>query len=177
MATLQNGENTDAIQTGGTAVTAGTTIVAEDKLTEAIQKENNRTTPEPTEVSEEAAASEAMAVSEELTGMSEEAVLPEETAAPEATDAPEQSLASEPAPETTAQDTPEPTAAPAATQTPEPTAAPTPVPVSYTIESGDTLLGICIRQYGSTARVSEICSLNGISNPDDIKAGEKILLP
>lgn len=183
VATLQNGENTDAIQTGGTAVTAGTTIVAEDKLTEAIQKENNRTTPEPTGVSEEAAASEATAVSEELTGVSEEAVLPEVTtmpemtAAPETTDAPEQSLASEPAPETTAQATPEPTATPVATQTPEPTAAPTPVPVSYTIKSGDTLLGICIRQYGSTARVSEICSLNGIGNPDDIKVGEKILLP
>lgn len=72
---------------------------------------------------------------------------------------------------------PEPTATPVATQTPEPTAAPTPVPVSYTIKSGDTLLGICIRQYGSTARVSEICSLNGIGNPDDIRVGEKILLP
>lgn len=142
VATLQNGENTNAIQTGGTAITAGTTIVAEDKLTEAIQKENNRTTTEPT-------------------GVSEEAVLPEVTTMPE----------------TTAQATPEPTAAPGATQTPEPTAAPTPVPVSYTIKSGDTLLGICIRQYGSTARVSEICSLNGISNPDDIKVGEKILLP
>lgn len=50
-------------------------------------------------------------------------------------------------------------------------------PVSYTIRKGDTLIGICIRKYGSDERVAEICSLNHISNPDDIKEGAEILLP
>ena len=49
--------------------------------------------------------------------------------------------------------------------------------VSYTVQKGDTLIGICIRQYGSDARVAEICSLNNITNPDDIKEGEKIFIP
>ena len=50
-------------------------------------------------------------------------------------------------------------------------------PVGYVIQKGDTLIGISIRQYGTDARVSEICSLNQITNPDDIKIGQKILLP
>ena len=45
------------------------------------------------------------------------------------------------------------------------------------IDIGDTLIGISIRQYGTDAKVSEICELNQIANPDDIKVGEKILLP
>jgi LysM repeat protein len=48
---------------------------------------------------------------------------------------------------------------------------------SYTIQKGDTLLEISIRQYGNAARIKEICSLNNIENPDDIKVGQKILLP
>lgn len=50
-------------------------------------------------------------------------------------------------------------------------------PASYTIRKGDTLIGISMQYYGSEAKVSEICALNGIGNPDDIKVGEKILLP
>ncbi len=50
-------------------------------------------------------------------------------------------------------------------------------PTSYTIQQGDTLIGISIRNYGTDTMVSEICSLNQISNPDDIKVGQKILLP
>ena len=49
--------------------------------------------------------------------------------------------------------------------------------ISYTVQKGDTLIGICIRRYGSDARVAEICSLNNITNPDDIKEGEKIFIP
>ncbi|HBA47125.1 MAG TPA: hypothetical protein DCZ91_04870 [Lachnospiraceae bacterium] len=64
-------------------------------------------------------------------------------------------------------------------QTPEtkPAAGPTAELEAYTIQRGDTLIGICVRRYGSDMRVSEICSLNNIENPDDIKVGEKIFLP
>jgi len=50
-------------------------------------------------------------------------------------------------------------------------------PVSYMIKAGDTLISISQQQYGNDERVAEICSLNGIENPDDIKVGQKILLP
>lgn len=50
-------------------------------------------------------------------------------------------------------------------------------PTSYTICAGDTLIGICTKLYGSDARVQEVCTLNNISNPDNIRIGQKILLP
>jgi nucleoid-associated protein YgaU len=50
-------------------------------------------------------------------------------------------------------------------------------PTHYTIRRGDTLIGISLRNYGSNSKVSEICSLNGITDPDDIKIGQEILLP
>lgn len=50
-------------------------------------------------------------------------------------------------------------------------------PVSYMIKEGDTLNAISLRNYGTKERVAEICKLNGITNPDDIKVGQKILLP
>ena len=56
------------------------------------------------------------------------------------------------------------------------TAAPV-EPVPYVIQKGDTLIGICVSRYGSDDRVAEVCSLNNIENPDDIKVGQKILLP
>ena len=50
-------------------------------------------------------------------------------------------------------------------------------PATYTIKRGDTLIGISLRNYGSNGKVAEICSLNGITDPDDIKIGQEILLP
>lgn len=50
-------------------------------------------------------------------------------------------------------------------------------PASHIISKGDTLIGISVQYYGNEVKVSEICELNGISNPDDIKIGAKILLP
>ena len=44
-------------------------------------------------------------------------------------------------------------------------------------EKVNTLIGISLRNYGSNSKVSEICSLNGIADPDDIKIGQEILLP
>lgn len=49
--------------------------------------------------------------------------------------------------------------------------------VSYTIQKGDTLLDISISNYGNVSKIKEICSLNQIEDPDDIKVGQKILLP
>ena len=59
----------------------------------------------------------------------------------------------------------------------ETTAAEAAQPVTYTIKRGDTLIDISLRNYGSNGKVAEICSLNGITDPDDIKIGQKILLP
>ena len=80
-----------------------------------------------------------------------------------------------PATEPTAEPTIEPTTEPTAEPTREP--APTVEPVSYTVKRGDTLIGICLERYGSDAMVAEICSLNNIPDPDNIKEGQKILLP
>ena len=134
----------DAIPVTNGAVQVGT-IVAEDKLADAIRKEN------------EAAA-------EQTNGQ-----IPEKT----------QETVAEPTAEPTPEPTPEitPTPIPEPQPTPEPTPVPTPAPVSYTIQKGDTLIGICTAKYGSDKRVAEICALNHISNPDDIKIGQKILLP
>lgn len=49
--------------------------------------------------------------------------------------------------------------------------------VSYVIQAGDTLIGISTRQYGNDSYVQAICELNGITNPDNIQIGQKILLP
>lgn len=127
------------------------TLVAEEQLTEAIRRENQETTPEPA---------------------SEITPVPTLTPAPEITPPP----------------TPEPTSEPTPIPTPIPTLVPTPVPTQvpvqseqvrnvYTIRTGDTLIGISISLYGSEAYVKEICELNGISDPDNIQIGQKILLP
>lgn len=47
----------------------------------------------------------------------------------------------------------------------------------YTIRRGDTLSSICEAQYGTVAKIDEVCRLNGISPDDIIYAGQKILLP
>lgn len=49
--------------------------------------------------------------------------------------------------------------------------------VAYVIQPGDTLTAISKRQYGTDIRVADICNLNKISNPDDIKQGQVIMLP
>lgn len=50
-------------------------------------------------------------------------------------------------------------------------------PTYYVIKQGDTLIGISMLNYGTDGRVADICALNQINDPDDIKVGEKILLP
>ena len=143
----------DALEVSNGEVQVGT-IVAEDKLTDAIRKENEAAVSGTAQESVPASNSELMQEPESTSASERE---PVQTSEPEPTPTP----------------TPEPTPIP----TPEPTPTPAPEPVSYTIQRGDTLIGICMRQYGSDQRVAEICALNNISNPDDIKIGQKILLP
>ena len=47
----------------------------------------------------------------------------------------------------------------------------------YQIEKGDTLCNISIKLYGDASKVKEICEINKIDDPDNIKYGQKILLP
>ncbi len=47
----------------------------------------------------------------------------------------------------------------------------------YEVGSGETLYGICWKQYGSLAKLSEICELNHLQNVDRILAGQKLILP
>lgn len=47
----------------------------------------------------------------------------------------------------------------------------------YRIEKGDTLNKISIKIYGDISKVKEICELNNIDDPNNIKYGQKILLP
>ncbi len=161
----------DAVEVVNNSAQVGT-IVAEDRLNDAILKENAGTGMSE-EGKEPASDQESAAVEASL----ESAV----SSAPESTAQPTM----EPTPEPTAEPTPEPTAEP----TPEPTAEPTPEPtaepasasaaelVAYTVQRGDTLIGICLKKYGSDTRVAEICAINNISDPDDIKIGEKIFIP
>ena len=139
------------------------TIVAEDKLADAILQENM------TDVSEEVRAAAGNAERETA------------SPAPTATASPTPEASQEPVPTPSAEPADSPTPESAATPAPEsaagPTQEPAAAPVSYTIKRGDTLIGICIAKYGSDKKVAEICSFNGITDPDDIKVGQKILLP
>ena len=68
-------------------------------------------------------------------------------------------------------DEPTPTASPIPpTETPTPTAT----PVSYTVQTGDTLLDVAVA-YGTT--VEALVQLNGIQNPDQLAVGLVLLIP
>lgn len=47
----------------------------------------------------------------------------------------------------------------------------------YEVERGDTLYTISKKIYGDTAYVQKICELNQIADPDNIRYGQKIILP
>ena len=131
------------------------TIVAEDKLTEALKTENQ---------------SVGVSTQPPVTGSTQEPVrVPTQESTTSQTPIP----TTEPTPAPTVEPTPTPTLEP----TPKPTAEPTPAPVSYTIQSGDTLSAICWKMYGSDSLMQRVCEMNDIDDPDDIKVGDKILLP
>ena len=47
----------------------------------------------------------------------------------------------------------------------------------YEVEKGDTLYTISKKIYGDVTYVQKICELNRITNPDNIRYGQKIVLP
>ena len=130
------------------------TLVAEDKLEAALRQENNAMAENATATAETTVPEtmETEAAVEDTTEVTEEPQ-PEVTPTPEVT------------PEVTVE-----------SETPQ-TQAAVAQPTAYTIKKGDTLIGISLRNYGSNTKVSEICALNGITDPDDIKIGQEILLP
>lgn len=55
--------------------------------------------------------------------------------------------------------------------------ADTPVHQSYTIQPGDTMTRISVKNYGTIKKIKEICELNNMSETDTIYPGQMILLP
>lgn len=50
-------------------------------------------------------------------------------------------------------------------------------PEKYLIQKGDNLLRILRFHYGDESKLSEICDVNGIADPNNIQVGQTILLP
>ena len=162
MSNLMEQKLPDAVEEQGQV----STLVAENKLEDALRQEN-AAAGSSEESTAEAPADKSVA--ENTTAMTGEA---EQNTTSDATPATEVPATEVPATEVPA------TEAPASETTAEITVTETVVePKTYMIQRGDTLIGISIRNYGSNGRVAEICSLNGITDPDDIKIGQKILLP
>ena len=42
---------------------------------------------------------------------------------------------------------------------------------------GDTLTAICQKQYGSTKKLADLAAANNMENSDEIRVGQKLLLP
>ena len=130
-------------------------IVAEDKLTQAILEENR---------SEETDSASLQDGEEAMTRESEELPAQSEVLREESGIIPSEAASSE-------EDLP----VSAAVEAPPSQEARK--PTKYTVKRGDTLLDICQTWYGDESRLEEICSMNHITDPNDIKAGQKILLP
>ena len=47
----------------------------------------------------------------------------------------------------------------------------------YVVKEGDTLTAICNKVYGSTKKIKELKECNHLENADDIRVGQKLLLP
>ena len=47
----------------------------------------------------------------------------------------------------------------------------------YEIGEGETLYGICWKEYGDLSRLEEICKLNALEDVDHILAGQRLILP
>ncbi len=148
-------------------------LVAEENLEEAIRKENQAAqTPLP-EGENGANVGQQEIVAAPTVEPTTQAVL-------QATPVPTYAPTPIPTPIPTVEPTPVPTVAPTPIATAQPTAAPAQSQTAantYVIRSGDTLIGISMSLYGSEAYVKEICERNGISDPDNIQIGQKILLP
>ena len=140
------------------------TLVAEDKLENALRQENAAAPENAADTTGGEADNAGSDAEENGSETSPDSNVTENTTATTG------ETTSEATPEATT-DTTQTTEAPVAETT---TAT---APTAYTIQRGDTLIGISLRNYGNNGKVAEICSLNGITDPDDIKIGQKILLP
>lgn len=136
---------------------------------------NSKQLPDAMEVTNNSAQVGTIITEDKLT----EAIQQENAAAmePASSLTPTPTVTPESTPEITPTVEPTPESTPEVTSSAEPTPKSTPEPVSYTIKRGDTLIGICKARYGSDERVEEICNLNGIDDANDIKVGQKIILP
>ena len=47
----------------------------------------------------------------------------------------------------------------------------------YVVQQGDTLSGICKQAYGSMKKLKELEKANDLEDSDDIRVGQKLLLP
>lgn len=173
------------------------TLVAQDQLTDAIYQENTQQEKETAVPAETAAPSETAQEGsgqegQTQTEMSADAAVNGGADAQAGNASSAENGASESGNQTEIADTPEtvsltetevaeniPPASEKTEQQPsEPNdAAEASGPVGYVVQEGDTLIRISIRQYGTDAKVAEICALNQIENADDIQVGRKILLP
>ena len=129
------------------------TLVMEDKLEQALRQENNVAETVETPQTQETIESKETQESTEETGAAQSQ--PEDASTENA-----QTASSEQPSEETSSSQAVSTGA-----------------VAYVIQPGDTLTAISMRQYGTDIRVADICNLNKISNPDDIKRGQVIMLP
>lgn len=164
MSSMMEQKLPDAMESESAGQTS--TLVAEDKLEDALKQENAAANPETT--GETAAAETTAAETTAADAVTETSAATEEVTQ-ETTQEVTQNAEQGSEEAVSATPVPEPTVEPSTQAAAQPTA--------YTIKKGDTLIGISIRNYGSNARVPEICSLNGIKDPDDIKIGQEILLP
>lgn len=136
---------------------------AEEALAETENVDAGPTAAEPT-VAEPAAAE----------------VQPAEEAEQEAAEKPEQEAAGESeqgSGEESGQEEPKAAEQEEPQQEAQEAAAEDAIPEIYTVQKGDTLLGISRRIYGRDDQIDAICSLNGIDDSDRILAGQKLLLP
>ncbi len=49
--------------------------------------------------------------------------------------------------------------------------------VAYVVQPGESLYGICMERYQSSAYIQEICLWNGLADENYVKAGQEIYLP
>ena len=146
---------------------------AEEALAETENVDAGPTAAEPTAAeptATEPAATEPTAAEEQ----------PAEEAEQEAAEKPEQEAAGESeqgSGEESGQEEPKAAEQEEPQQEAQEAAAEDAIPEIYTVQKGDTLLGISRRIYGRDDQIDAICSLNGIDDSDRILAGQKLLLP
>lgn len=161
---LRNSENknvVDAVATSG--VVQKDTLVMEDKLDQVLLEEN-QSAGKKTDVSgkEDTESQQAQVEASEPSEVQASAAVQQtENKQPTSEEQPSE-------PEQQAKEE-----QPEVTQTSQPVSG----AVAYVIQPKDTLTAISIRQYGTDIRVADICNLNKITNPDDIKEGQVIMLP